>query len=171
MKITKMILLGAAVLITGSAMAQKSDKKVNFSIGPEVGFAVGNFNKTHSVGFGATFQADIDIAPSTKLTLTTGYLSYAGKSAGSGIKYKATGILPLRVGIKYYLTEGFYGAAQLGAGFFNNSGGTALAYTPMLGYEFNTKTEKAVDLALKYDGYSKNGTGLGAVNVRLAYRF
>jgi len=169
----KIFLAVAVTAICTGAFAQKgSDKQFRFSVGPEIGFATGNFNNTHSVGIGGTVQADINIAPSTAFTVTTGFLSYAGRSAGSGVKYKAQTIIPLKVGLKYFLSEGFYGAAQLGAGFFGNFGtGTALAYTPMLGYEFNTKSGKAVDAAFKYDGYSKNGTGLGSIGFRLAYRF
>lgn len=168
----RIFLIAGITAICSAAVAQKGDdNKVRFSAGPEIGFATGDFNVTHSIGIGATIQGEVNIAQSTNVTLTTGYLSYAGRSVGSGIKYKAAGIVPLKAGIKYFLSEGFYGAAQLGVGFFNNSGGTALAYTPMLGYEFNTKSGKAVDASFKYDGYSKNGTGLGSVGVRLAYRF
>jgi hypothetical protein len=63
-----------------------------------------------------------------------------------------------------------YGALQAGVAFLNNGGGTAFAYSPQLGYEFKTKTDKAIDASFKYDGYSKNGT-LGAVGVRIAYIF
>jgi len=165
------LVIAISGICTGAFAQKESDKKVSFSIGPEIGFAVGNFNDTHSIGFGGTVQADINIAPSTAFTITTGYMSYAGRSVGGGLKYKAAGIIPLKAGIKYYLSGGFYGAAQLGVGFFNNGGGTAFAYTPMLGYEFSTKSGKAVDAAFKYDGYSKNGTGLGSIGLRVAYRF
>jgi hypothetical protein len=168
----KIFLAVAVTAICTGAFAQKgSDRKFGFSAGPEIGFATGNFNNTNSIGIGASVQAEFNVAPSTNITLTTGYLSYAGRSAGSGIKYKAAGVLPFKAGVKYYLSEGFYGAAQLGAGWFNNGRGTALAYTPMLGYEFNTKTDKAVDASFKYDGYSINGSGFGSVGFRLAYRF
>ena len=158
-------------ICTGAFAQKQRDKKFNFSIGPEIGFATGAFNATHSVGIGATIQAENNVGTGTNVTLTTGYLSYAGRSAGAGVKYKAAGIIPLKAGVKFFLTKGFYGAAQLGAGFFNNGGGTAFAYTPMVGYEFDTKSGKAVDASFKYDGYSKNGTGLGSVGLRLAYRF
>ncbi|GAB2823049.1 hypothetical protein [Ferruginibacter profundus] len=171
----KIFLAVAITAICTGAFAQKStENKFNFSAGPEIGFATGDLNRTHSVGIGATIQGDFNIAPSTDFTVTTGFLSYAGRSAGNGTKNKAQLIIPVRVGLKYFLSEGFYGAAQLGAGFFSNYSlrtGAALAYTPMLGYEFNTKSGKAVDAAFKYDGYAKNGSGLGSVGVRLAYRF
>ena len=159
-------------IYTGAFAQKETDKKFNFSAGPEIGFATGNFNNTHSIGFGATIQGEFNIAPSANFTLTAGFLSYAGRSAGSGIKNKAQSIIPLKAGLKYYLSEGFYGAAQLGAGFLGSyRTGAALAYTPMLGYEFNTNSGKAVDASFKYDGYSKNGTGLGSIGFRLAYRF
>ena len=89
-----------------------------------------------------------------------------------GIKFKAAGIIPLKAGIKYFLSDGFYGAAQIGVGFFTSySNESAFAYTPMLGYEFSTKSGKVIDAGFKYDGYSKNGGSLGAIGFRLAFRF
>ena len=52
----------------------------------------------------------------------------------------------------------------------NNEGGTAFAYSPQIGYEFKTKTDKKIDATFKYDAYSKNGT-IGALGFRLAYIF
>lgn len=171
----KKVLFATAIcaLCSSAVMAQKKDKdsKFVFSAGPELGFATGDFNVTHSVGIGGTIQGELNVAEKTNVTLTTGYLSYAGRSISTGIKFKAQGIIPLKAGVKYFLSEGFYGAAQLGAGFWNNSVGTAFAYTPMLGYEFNTKSGKAVDASVKYDGYSINSSSVGSVGVRLAYRF
>jgi len=171
----KIFLAITAMAFFSGAFAQKAtENSFRFSVGPEIGFATGAFNDTHSIGIGGTVQAEYNVSAgtnATNLTLTTGYISYAGRSAGAGIKFKAAGIIPLKAGVKYFLSEGFYGAAQLGAGFFNNGGGTAFAYTPMLGYEFNTKSGKAVDASFKYDGYSKNGGTLGSIGFRLAYRF
>jgi len=170
MKKTLLAILGIAIF-SGAVAQKKSDDKFRFSAGPEIGFATGTLNLSHSVGIGGTIQAEINGAPSTNFTLTTGFLSYAGRKIGSGIKATAQTIIPVKVGVKYFLSEGFYGAAQLGVGVFSNYyTGAALAYTPMLGYEFNTKSGKAVDAAFKYDGYSKNG-GFGSIGFRLAYRF
>ncbi|MBS1510007.1 MAG: hypothetical protein JST86_04150 [Bacteroidetes bacterium] len=170
----KRLLLATAICaLCTTAMAQnKEEKKFNFSAGAELGIATSDFSLTHSIGIGATIQAENNVAKGTNITLTTGYLTYNGKSAGAGIKYKAAGIIPLKAGVKFFLSEGFYGAAQLGAGFFSGWGnGAAFAYTPVLGYEFNTKSGTAVDASFKYDGYAKNGTSLGSVGVRVAYRF
>jgi hypothetical protein len=173
MNIMKKITLAiVAIAIFSAAFAQKGDdKRLHFSVGPEVGFATGDFNITHSVGFGATAQAEYNVGTGTDITFTAGYLSYAGRSAGSGIKFKAAGILPLKAGVKYTLVKSLYGAAQLGVGIFNNNGGSAFAYTPMVGYEFSTNSGNAVDASLKYDGYSKSNLNWGAVGIRLAYIF
>ncbi|MGC4102715.1 hypothetical protein [Ferruginibacter sp.] len=169
----KFFLAVAVSAICSGAFAQKDNgTKFHFSVGPEVGFAVGGFNDTHSVGIGATIAAGFNIAPSTDFTINSGLLSYAGRSVSSGIKYKSQVIVPLKAGLKYFLSEGFYAEGQVGAGFLSNYGtGVAFAYSPVLGYEFSTKSGKAVDAAFKYDGYSKNGGSIGAINFRLAYRF
>jgi len=140
-----------------------------FSAGPEIGFATGSFSNSHSFGIGATAQVDISLQEHLYGTITAGVISYNGKSYGAGLKYKGTTIVPFRVGVKYFLAGGIYGALQTGLGFINNGGGTAFAYSPQLGYEFKTKTGRAVDATFKYDGYSKNG--IGALGFRLAYVF
>ena len=160
-----MVALGTSFL----AMAQ-NDSKFNFSFGPELSLATGAFSDTHSFGIGASVQAEVLLQENLYGTATFGLISYNGKSYGTGTKFKGETFLPLRVGAKYFLSGGVYGALQAGVAFLNNGGGTAFAYSPQLGYEFKTKTDKAIDASFKYDGYSKNGT-LGAVGVRIAYIF
>jgi hypothetical protein len=160
-----MVALGTSFL----AMAQ-TDSKFKFSFGPELSLATGAFSDTHSFGIGASVQAEVLLQEHLYGTATFGLISYNGKSYGSGTKFKGETFLPLRVGAKYFLSGGVYGALQAGVAFLNNGGGTAFAYSPQLGYEFKTKTDKAIDASFKYDGYSKNGT-LGAVGVRIAYIF
>jgi hypothetical protein len=160
-----MVALGTSFL----AMAQ-NDSKFKFSFGPELSLATGAFSDTHSFGIGASVQAEVLLQEHLYGTATFGLISYNGKSYGSGTKFKGETFLPLRVGAKYFLSGGVYGALQAGVAFLNNGGGTAFAYSPQLGYEFKTKTDKAVDASFKYDGYSKNGT-LGALGVRIAYIF
>ena len=172
MKMKKKVLLPfLALFIAGLANAQDA-QKFRFSVGPELGFATGSFATTHSVGFGATVQGEIPIQQNLYGTATTGFIVYGGKSVG-GTNLKATSqtIIPIKVGIKYFFIGGFYGAAQIGLGILGNySKGAAFAYTPQIGYEFKTKSGKAVDATFKYDGYSKNGT-IEAIGFRLAYIF
>ena len=157
-------------ICTSSILMAQSDSKFKFSVGPELSFASGSFSDSHSIGIGGTAQAEVSLQEHLYGTATFGLISYNGKSSGAGYKYKGETILPLRVGVKYFLSGGIYGAAQLGVGFLNNGGGTAFAYSPQIGYEFKTKSDKALDATFKYDGYSKDGT-IGAIGFRLAYVF
>ena len=160
-----------SLLISGLVMAQDA-QTFRFSVGPELGFATGTFANTHSVGIGATIQGEIPLQQNLYGTATTGFIAYGGKSIGGTTqKHNSQTIIPIKVGIKYFFIGGFYGAAQLGLGILGNyTKGTAFAYTPQIGYEFKTKSGKAVDATFKYDGYSKNGT-IEAIGFRLAYIF
>jgi hypothetical protein len=166
----KIMVCMMVALGTSSLAVAQTDSKFKFSFGPELSLATGAFSNTHSFGIGASVQAEVLLQEHLYGTATFGLISYNGKSYGSGTKFKGETFLPLRVGAKYFLSGGVYGALQAGVAFLNNGGGTAFAYSPQLGYEFKTKTDKAIDASFKYDGYSKNGT-MGAVGVRIAYIF
>jgi len=169
----KIIVLIAVVICTSSILMAQRDSKFRLSVGPELSFASGSFSETHSIGIGGSAQAEISLQEHLYGTATFGLISYNGKSSGAGYKYKGETILPLRVGVKYFLSGGIYGAAQLGVGFLNNGGGTAFAYSPQIGYEFKTKSDKALDATFKYDGYSGKGNigTLGAIGFRVGYIF
>src|SRR5665647_929674 len=143
----KKIIVFTLMAICSSCMVMaQNEPGFKFSVGPELSFATGSFSNTHSIGFGATIQAEVFLQEHLYGTATTGIIFYNGKSiVGTNTKQKGLAIIPLRVGAKYFLAGGVYGAAQIGLGFFSNyEKGTAFAYSPQLGYEFNTKSGKAV---------------------------
>ena len=166
----KVILFTLITVCTSSVLMAQNTAAFRFSVGPELSFATGAFSNTHSIGIGGSIQGEISLQDKLYGTGTFGVMAYNGKSIGGGLKYAGETIVPLRVGAKYFLSGGVYGALQAGVAFLNNGVGTAFAYSPQLGYEFNTKGGKAVDATFKYDGYSKNGT-LGAIGFRVAYIF
>lgn len=157
----------ALLTITLAGKSQNANFKV--SVGAELGFPTGNFSSTHSLGIGATGQVEFPVQEHLNTTITGGILFYNGKSipGASGTKYSGINIIPLRVGLKNFFTTGLYGAAQVGVGFINQGIGTAFAYSPQLGYEFDSKDGKSFDIAIKYDGYAKSG-GLGVFGIRVA---
>lgn len=161
-----------AICTSSLVMAQRQPA-FKFSIGPELSIPTGNFSTGWSFGIGGTAQAEIKLQDNLNGTATTGIIFYNGKSLGGGVKNTGLTIIPIRVGGKYFFTEGIYGAAQIGVGILNRGFGTAFAYSPQLGYEFKTKSNKAIDATFKYDGYSaKSDVGtLGALGFRLAYIF
>ncbi len=161
-----------ALCTSGVVMAQRS-QNLKFSVGPELSIPTGNFSTGYSFGIGGTAQAELPVQQNFNVTGTTGIIFYNGKSVGGGYKNSGLTIIPIRVGGKYFFTEGVYGAAQIGVGIINKGLGTAFAYTPAIGYEFRTKSGKAVDVSFKYDGYSaKQEVGtLSAFGFRVAYIF
>ncbi len=166
----KLFVLACVSAFSLFAAAQGKDG-MKFSVGAELGFASGGFSNTHSIGIGGSAQVEIPLKDKLNGVAYGGILMYNGKSAGGGVKYKGQTIIPLRVGVKYFLTEGIYGQFQAGLGFLTSFGsGTAFSYSPQVGYEFKTKSGKAVDATFKYDAYTKSGT-IGAIGFRLAYVF
>jgi hypothetical protein len=147
--------------------------KLKLSIGPELLFAAGDFSTTNGLGIGATAQLEVYLKENLSVTGITGFNTFLGKSAGSGVKYKNATIIPIRVGGRYYVGLGFHLGAQVGVGFVNTAGvgSTGFAYSPQVGYNFKTLKGKAIDATLKYDGYAIKGGSIAAVGIRLAYVF
>lgn len=169
----RIILLSFIALSISGIVKAQNEQRLRFSVGPELSIPTGTFSLGWSFGIGATGQVEIPVQQNFNVTGTAGLIVYNGKTVGNGYKNTSLTIIPIRVGGKYFFTQGVYGAAQLGLGIINRGFGTAFAYSPQLGYEFKTNSGKAIDLSLKYDGYSGKaevGT-LSAVGVRVAYIF
>lgn len=158
-------LAGCCILTAG--FSQKKDN-VKFSVGAELAFTTGNFSNTHSFGIGSTGQLEIPLQEKLNGIAYGGIMFFNGKSSGSGLKFKGVTIIPVRVGIKYFLTGSVYTNLQAGLGFIGGYGsGTSFSYSPQLGYEFQTNSGKSIDLTLKYDAYTKGS--LSSFGFRLAY--
>jgi hypothetical protein len=158
----KKIILAAFILIGAiSANAQKgNDSKINFNVGAEIGFANGNLGITHSLGLGATAQIEYEVNEKTRAIATSGIINYSGRSIDGATKFSGLTAIPVLVGAKYYLSDNFFGTAQIGLSLF--SGVSPFTYSPGLGFMINEKIEALV----KYTGYSNLG---GAFGVRVAY--
>jgi hypothetical protein len=180
----KLAIISILVLCTSiSVMAQNEKGQFKFSIGPEVGYVAGPYVKTWNLGAGGSAQAEYFFTDHTSLTVLGGFIGYLGGAVPGypGYKYQAINVIPVKAGIRFYLGESFHVGAQLGVGFVDNGAGhtTAFAYSPIIGYNFKTGNNKAIDFSVKYDGYSfdkkdiPNGYGgtLGAVGLRVAYVF
>lgn len=165
----KLLLVTVITLFISAAGFAQTESSFKISIGAELSFPTGDFSQTHAFGIGGTAQVEFPVQDKLSATATGGVLFYNGKSipGASGTKYSGINIIPIRVGLKNFFATGFYGAAQIGVGFINRGIGTAFAYSPQLGYEFDSKSGKSFDISIKYDGYAKSG-GLGAFGIRVA---
>lgn len=162
------VVLAASV---ASVSAQSSDvKKISFSAGVEAALPVGDFKEGYKFGIGGSVQAEYPAADKLGITLNAGYLSFAGKSIefmGEQYKNEAQGVIPVLAGAKYYFTEKVYGHAQLGLSFFNQGVGSAFTYAPGIGI----KASDNIDVLVKYQGASKDGSTASFIGARVAYRF
>lgn len=161
----KKVLL-ATLLFVGVASTSFAQDGGKFSVGVEAGLPVGDISKAYNFVIGGSLKYDLPIADATAFTITAGYSSFQGKTI-LGTKIPAAGFVPVKAGIKYFLAESFYGEAQVGAAFSTQSGGgTAFAYSPGIGYKFSD----VVDLGVRYEAWSKNGT-VGQIGARLGFSF
>jgi hypothetical protein len=169
------IILTLALLggVFAGAFAQKVDPG-KFSVGVDAGLPVGSAHDIATFTIGGSLKYDFAIATSTSLTASAGYtyFPYRGDVTSTYLGYAKTnsgeGFVPLKAGVKYYFGDLFYGEAQLGAAISTTSGGgTAFAYAPGVGYQFDTHA----DIGVRYEGWSKSGSTISQIAVRLAYSF
>ena len=83
-----------------------------------------------------------------------------------------TAAIPVKAGIRYFFAENFYGGAELGAAFSAEGGsGTAFAYSPGIGVEFPVADKAAIDLGVRYEGWSQNSHTNSFIGIRAAFNF
>jgi hypothetical protein len=145
----------------GSSFADKS----RFSIGLEVGVPVGETANVYNFGIGGSLKYETPIAAATLFSISAGYTSLAANQHHSNESF---GFVPVKVGIKYYLSQGFYAEGQLGATFYVGSGGSFnyFDYSPGIGYTLN----RNFDIGLRYEGWVR-GITISQIGFRAAYNF
>ena len=163
----------AAVAFTANAQEKSgSDKPLKFSVGVEAGLPLGDLKEGSSFGIGGSAMGEYSAAESLGLTLSAGYLTFSGKTVES-VKGPSLNLIPVLVGAKYHFNEKIYGHAQLGMTFASvkfegvSASTSAFTYAPTIGF---TPSEN-IDIALKYQAYTKNSTSTSFLGLRVAYVF
>lgn len=127
-------------------------------------------NSGSDLALGADLRYQFDVDRQLSIPITTGFTSIFNKDVGN-VKVDNTNYVPLKAGLKYFFDpngSGAYGLAEAGAAFGTNKGaGTSFLYSPAIGYSWSN----GLDLAVKYEGLTKNKVNNGYVGVRLAYGF
>ena len=174
-KVLLSLLMVAGLGFAASAQSEGAVNKI--SVGPEFLFPVGDAGEGFNLGYGGSVQAEFNVAPSLNLTASAGYISLGYKkeikdaAKAFGVELSNPGFVPVKAGAKYYFGGNFYGAAELGAVFGTDEGsGTAFVYAPTLGTSFAVSDKSAIDLGVRYEGWSKNGTS-SFIGIRAAFAF
>lgn len=153
--------------------AQTATPKTKFSFGIEGGVPVGNSASLYNFGIGGSVKAEIHAGQDLYVTLSGGYTNFPIKDevraqlAPFGDLQKSAGFIPVKVGLKYYIENGFFGEVQIGKTIATTDGaGSAFAYAPGFGYTFDSRYE----IGLRYEGWRKDGSTFGQFGLRLAIR-
>ncbi|RFZ90842.1 hypothetical protein D0C36_17985 [Mucilaginibacter conchicola] len=163
--------VAATTTTTTRTSAALSPTQGKFSIGVEVGLPLGDAKNASNLIIGGSLKYEHPVAENVFITGSAGYSKFLNNEEAKAADYSFSAI-PVKVGVKYFFDQGFYGEAQIGAAFLHESIGdnsgnaTAFAYSPGIGYAFTPN----FDIGVRYEGWSKNGT-LSQVAARLAYSF
>ena len=166
-----------------SNVSAQNVKGPKLGIGADFAIPMGNLSDGYKFGVGGSLLFQTPIANKLNFTASAGYLNLLGKS---NVKYIAlnsngfyvdqadvpnAGVIPVKVGARYFISERFYAGGEIGAAFFTGEGGgTAFAYSPGIGFELPLANKNAIDLSARYEGWSKNGS-VGFFGLRAAYNF
>jgi len=176
----------AGVFAFSNLSAQTKDVAMSGSkigIGAEFAFPTGSFGDVYDFGYGGSLQFQTPIAAKLNFTATAGYLNFQGKDIadvnGTTVKFADAGVVPVKIGARYFIAENFYAGGELGAAFgTSDNAKTAFVYTPNIGVEFPVADKGSIDLGARYEAMSYgdndnrgyNGTNK-FIGLRLAYNF
>jgi hypothetical protein len=152
--------------------AQDGGGVFSFAAGANVALPIGDFADSHSFGLGVEAQGEYMFSEMFGAVFNTGYTSFFGKDIdlGGGVTVEAesVGLIPILAGARVYPSSQFFIGARAGLGIFTGSGdsNTGFAYRPEVGANLGP-----VQIALSYNGWSKDGGSLAHMGLVILYRF
>ena len=155
-----------ALLVNFSASAQTSEpvgdsKATRLGIGLNVGVPT---TDGFDFAIGGDVRLQKDFSGNVSGMISAGYTSFSAEDDA----IDNVGFIPVKAGLKVFPLPKFYISGELGAGFATEEGGkTAFVWAPGIGYGFNN----GIDLGVRYEDFSREGTSLGQVALRVAYGF
>jgi hypothetical protein len=101
-------------------------------------------------------------------TFTTGFSHFFEKDHFAGYSQYGSpyNVIPVKLGVKYFVANNLYLGGEAGAGFAFEQWGTSFLYSPSVGLAF----KNGIDLSLKYEDYTKDKATKN-IALRLAYGF
>jgi len=154
------------------ANAQSEGSGFHFGAGINLGLPIGDFGDVSSFGIGVEAQGEYMFSEKFSGIFNSGYTSFLGKDVdvpGFGtIKTDAVGLIPILAGVRIYPAAQFFIGARAGLGILTGSGSSesAFNYRPEIGYNGG-----AIQVALHFDGLSKNGSSLNYIGLTGIYVF
>jgi len=152
------------MLCSPIARAQTSNGwRIGFGI--DAGVAPTNAFK-YTLGGDIRLQKDIN--KRFAATLTTGFTHFFEKDHFDGFPQYGSpyNVIPVKAGIKYFVTDNLYLGGEAGAGLAFEQWGTSFMCSPSVGLAF----KNGMDLSVKYEDYTKDKSTKN-IGLRLGYGF
>ena len=157
-----------AIFLTTNVKAQTSEpNKWRLGIGVEGGIPTGSISDYSKFELGGTARLQYGLAKNVALTLTSGYYNFFADDAAKANGGKSVGVIPIKVGAKFFFNSPIYFGAEAGAGLETNyAKNTKLLLSPGLGW-----ANKSWDVGVRYESLSGQSDNYGTVALRIAYGF
>ena len=120
-----------------AAAAGQTGAETKIQLGADGAFVLplGNFSNAANAGIGALIRGEYSVMPKLNITGRLGFVYYLTKDQGFDYKFWN---IPVLVGAKYDIAQGFYGAAEAGL-FLNHA--SATVSIPGFGSASSSNTE------------------------------
>lgn len=162
----KLFFIAALFVASFAVQAQdQSNMGLKFGLGANLAIPVGDLADVSSIGAGIDLLGQYGISEQIAITVDAGYTSMFGKDS-----YPDLSLIPIRGGLRFYPTPQFFLGAKAGVGIAKYKGldsETTTAYSFGAGYYLSPM----FDVSASYDGFSKSGSSLNLINIRLGYTF
>ena len=177
-KLMAALLFTAAISLTNQAKAQmtSSSNPLRFGIGAESGLSTGTVSNISRWYYGGTARLQYNASQSIALTLTSGYYNFASDfttptTSFGGYTYTVQphnlGVIPVKLGIKHFCSNGLYFMAEGGVGFETSYNlDKKLILSPSVGWSGNK-----IDVSARYENFSMQNSNYGLIGMRIAYGF
>jgi len=139
----------------------------HFGAGINLGLPVGDWSDFWSFGIGVEAQGEYMFSEKFSLVFNSGYTSFLGKDV-NGFKADALGLIPIYAGVRVYPASQFFIGARIGVAILTGGGSstTGFGYRPEIGYNGGP-----IQIALSYNGLSKEGETLSHIGLTAIYVF
>jgi hypothetical protein len=157
--------LSVLFLLISTANAQTLENGWRIGFGIDAGVATSDAFK---YALGGDIRIQKDFTSHVSATLTTGFSHFFEKDHFSGYSQYGSpyNVIPVKLGIKYFIGNNLYVGGEAGAGFAFEQWGTSFLWSPSIGLAF----KNGIDLSLKYEDYTKDNA-TKTLGLRLAYGF
>lgn len=155
------------------SLAQTNRMESKIGLGLDAAFPIGDFKQVADYAIGASILYQKPVTENLNITGNIGYLRFHGPAVFSNIKYKQ-GFVPIKAGARYFIIPHVYGTGELGISISTANGygsGTSFAYAPGAGTEFPVGKTGTVDVALRYENWSRSTGTLSFLGIRAGYNF